>query len=244
MIDPVTIELVLKAAEVSHEVLKEIEDKQEVIDRLSKIQSSFDQLIFREIVFSYEALSDALATSNQETKRFRLNVAEENLLKTTGLDSSLSTSGIPNSRLMALAHFGLAFICTLRGDDAIAAIHCLRVYKSDPNYARKDLLPKIYTTLFEPKCADIFLWYDTTRESYLIGNYKPGMLALATGLIVSGPMVGLLASLAIVHPSLYDYKRRLNSIVNVNPLKIVETSFNSKIDDRCRELATNWLDGK
>ena len=64
--------LILKAGRLSLEAAR----KGEVIERLSSIQSSLDQLISREMGSAYDALSDALQSSNEQTKNIRLNFAE------------------------------------------------------------------------------------------------------------------------------------------------------------------------
>lgn len=236
--------------------------QQDVIERLSKIQTSLDQLVFRELIAAYESLNDALVTDNQETKMNRLHFAEQNLLKNTGLNPALSTSNIPNSRLMASAHFGLAVICSLRDDDVMAATHFLRVYRSDPNYARIILLPNIYSELFKPKCSDLFAWYEKEKEIILKNNFELEVFGKTAQGVSMYVLAGISAISMLFSPSGmqsmqrgYGFKmseeiagRMMGEANSAHFQKLaiekLDAELNKRIDDQCRELAMNWLGEK
>jgi hypothetical protein len=187
--DIVTLQLILKAGKLSLDAIK----KEAMVKQLNILIQKSDQLISREIKAAYEALDDALITSNIKTREIRLNFCEENLLKNTNLDPGLTTGGFSNKYWMALAHNGLAFVCTLREDSNLAAKHLIKIYECDPRLARQKLLPELYVQLFQPQCKNVFDWHEKELKSINESNFVPmnalvktGAVAIAIGSIVAG----------------------------------------------------------
>lgn len=82
MIDPATVTIILNAARLGHGIAK----SHSVDTRLSTIQSAIaelqkrsDKSITRELLSAYEALYDAVTSTNIDTKKKRLEYAEEKI---------------------------------------------------------------------------------------------------------------------------------------------------------------------
>ena len=222
--DPVTIELVLKASKLVIESSK----RDEILGRLNTIQSTLDQLILREIKSAYEAISDALVTNNEQTKNVRLNYAEESLLKNTSLDPALKTGEFYNAYLMALAHYGLAFVCVLRKDNQIAAKHLLRTYKFDPNISRTKLTPILFEEIFKPKCSNaaaVTSWVGMVAVGFAVPAARGAAMQANN---VAGKLW---------NSSTPEHYR-------IGDMEDLEKELELKLDDRCREIALDFLSEK
>ena len=247
--DPVTIELVLKASKLVIESSK----RDEILGRLNTIQSTLDQLILREIKSAYEAISDALVTNNEQTKNVRLNYAEESLLKNTSLDPALKTGEFYNAYLMALAHYGLAFVCVLRKDNQIAAKHLLRTYKFDPNISRTKLTPILFEEIFKPKCSNVFEWYD--KRALEISRNDCSLRVMAGKAAAVTSWVGMVA-VGFAVPAARGAAMQANNVAGklwnsstpehyrIGDMEDLEKELELKLDDRCREIALDFLSEK
>ncbi len=246
--DPVTVKLVLTASKLVIESSK----RNEIIGRLNAIQSTLDQLILREIKSAYEAISDALVTTSEQTKNVRLNYAEESLLKNTNLDPTLKTGDFHNNYLMALANYGLAFVCMLRNDEQIAAKHLLRSYKFDPRTARTILTPSLYEDVFKPKCSDVFKWY-TERTLEISQNECSfrviGGKTMAVALWVGGVGYALAAKQGAAARAVHTEAAKIWDNSNpahyrIGDMEDLVLELEIKLDDRCREIALDFLSEK
>ena len=229
--------------------------KEKLQEELSKIQASIDQLIIKELVSAFDELSYAFITDNEETKRIRLNFAEENLLNNTGLNPLLSTGEIPNTRLMAMAHLGLSIISLLRDDNIMSTIHCLRAYEVAPNYARKNLLPEIYTDIFKPKCFDIFVWRSNSKKNIRNINFTSNIIGKkvwGSTLLVLGGLGTVLTLSSRLPANAYAVNCLLGiagkeldeanvSYFQKQAIKELDVELANKIDQRCQELASKYL---
>ncbi|GAQ84179.1 Hypothetical [Klebsormidium nitens] len=137
---------------------------------LSSLLQLAEQDVLRDLNSGLAALEDSIESQNEGTRQSRLQFAEQQLLRCTHLDPSLSTGGQPNTYLMAVAHHKLALAGTLRGDRVIAAKHILKCFIADPRAARLELAPDLYQQLFEPRCTDILEWRDQEYNK-IAGKY-------------------------------------------------------------------------
>ncbi|KAL3519153.1 hypothetical protein ACH5RR_021742 [Cinchona calisaya] len=78
------------------------------------------------------------------------------------------TSGIPNHKLSACAHFYLSVVYKLQKKDRIAAKHLLQVFCDSPFLARNALLPDLWEQIFLPHLSDLKVWH--SRESNSLVN--------------------------------------------------------------------------
>ncbi|MBL8167153.1 MAG: hypothetical protein JNJ50_03310 [Acidobacteria bacterium] len=110
-LNPETIKLIVEvAAPVAEELVKCIIESQAKVQILLQ---KFDQLVLREINSAFDSLRDAEITENPETKLRRLNYAEDQLLRCTGLELNSQIGGYSSAYWVALAHFGLVTISKL-----------------------------------------------------------------------------------------------------------------------------------
>jgi len=197
-IDPITLSALISGYERFDAMATKFKMRNgisQINSKLDALNEKIDQMITRELKSAFDAIDDALESSNKETKEIRLRYAEEHLLKNTRINPSLSSEGRENYKWIALANFGLAYICIMRHDHKIAARHFLRTFLYDPHIARTELLPDIYTAVFEPKCSEIFQWQ---KEQYLkidnnnfnIDVYLGKTLAIGAGITAFGVLAG------------------------------------------------------
>lgn len=221
----------------------------EVIESIRTVQSTLDQLILREIDSAFDAIGDALITQNEQTRVIRLNYAEENLLRNTSLDSSLTTGNYKNIYLITLAHYGLAFVCSLRGDRVIAAKHLIRCYKFDSHVSRTELTPMLFEKFFKPKCSDIFEWYQRRLEA--ISRNPCAVRVMGGKAVAAAAFVGALAAglafgqLGAAHAGRREAQQMWNnSTASRYQLKDRDNAYTQlelKVDNRCREIALELL---
>lgn len=138
----------------------------EINSKLNTIMAKQDEQILSNLKSAYTAIEDAIQTPNKQTKKQRLLFAENALLPNTQLNPSLSTADRPNGHWIAIANYGLGFVCHLRGDDITAAKHFVRMFESDQQLARTKLAPKLYKDYFLPKYKE-YIKYDkkSTNEN-------------------------------------------------------------------------------
>ena len=244
----ITEKLILDAVKLSLDAYK----KDEIVNTLNKIESKLDQMISREIKSSYDAISDALVTNNEITKSKRLDFAEDNLLKNTNLDPALKTGNIENIHLIALAHYGLAFVCTLRGDSAIAARHLLHIYEIAPSIARKELVPLIYENVLKDECSSIFGWYKEREREIGSDKFKLRTSIKKVGAVsigVVGTALGvvpfLVGKTSIVYSSIEKAKTVWSDATPEEYRKSAQEDLrdelDKKLDNRCQEVAKELL---
>lgn len=158
--------------ERANSFLEGIENRQrmtKIVSDLNSLIQKVDQLFLREIKAGFESLADVYITTNSETKKLRLNFAEECFLKNSNLDPKLAIGGYSSSYLMALSHYGLSIICHLRKDDTIAFRHVLKIYRISPRRARIELLPEFYNKCLSTEVNQrVTSWY--TKEMNYLNN--------------------------------------------------------------------------
>ncbi len=250
--DPATIKVIIQASQLLLKAVKKDHITKNLIKiqlKLDKLIQKSDQLILREIKSAYQAIDDARTTSNVETRDIRLKYAEDNLLKNTSLDSTLSTGGCQNTYLMALANYGLAFVCALRGDTQIAAIHLLRTYECDPRNARDELIPALFELLFEPECADTFEWYETELQAVQDQRYAlhiTGERVTASVLALAGVGLAIVTKRSAMGGGLFSkatemWKGADTSQIRATAREKLAAQLADKLDSRCQEIATRLL---
>ncbi|MBW4479966.1 MAG: hypothetical protein KME54_24785 [Tolypothrix brevis GSE-NOS-MK-07-07A] len=256
-IDPDTIKLILEVAvPIVEELVKRIADNQSLI---KNILEKVDQILLRDISSAFDALNDATLTNNEAAKERRLNYAEEQLLRCTGLNAN-SKNNIGKyspAYWVGLSHFGLFTVSKLRGDEILAVRHVLKTYVADPETARKNHFPEVYNKVFLPKCGDIKKWYDEKLAEIDKDNY--GWRVLGDRALIAGKGLGLgaLALLAMQnqntkHAVLHNMKQSFNELGEewgeVSPEKhrdemkeklLIE--YQEKLDNKCKIIAHSML---
>lgn len=189
----------LKSEELRHDLAK--------INRgLEEISGALDQLITREMGAAFQALAEAQATTREDVRASRLQLAEHLFLLNANLDARRETSAERNDHLIARAFSGLALASRFRGDEELACSYVLRAFEVDPRQARVDLFPETFKNFFVPLCADLFAWLQD--ENAKIEAEMPalrkrsarkaklaGQVALGAG-VVMAPALALEAGLA------------------------------------------------
>lgn len=231
--------------------------------KLDRLKQQGDQAITRELLGAFEAISDSTQSRNSETVRSRLWFAEESLLRNTNLNPGLTTSGHSNSFLMMIAHIGLAYVSSLREDEAIAASHLLRAFAADPRNARTEFLEDLYLEIFEPKLGDVFrdheenisaleaeipLLADKVQKDILTGAAliapaaslaAAGTYAVA-GLFLSDREKDIVKKVLVTEPAKSASARVVEAICEPK-LAELNSSHEDRIDQRCREMAITLL---
>lgn len=123
-----------------------------------------DQAVLANLDWGIEALEEAIATSNMETKLARLDYAEKMLHVCAMLSSDQRTAGVPNFYLSAWAHLNLAYLWKLRNNVANSVHHVLEMFIVDPFFSRIDFAPELWKDLFLPHMGSIFGWYSEERH--------------------------------------------------------------------------------
>lgn len=242
----------LEVVKAMHETVEMISIKRslgKIQTTLNDMMQRYDQLITREIKSAYEALSDAMTTNSEYTRKMRLDFAENNLLKNTNLDSSLCTGGLSNNYLMAISHYGLSFICKLRGDDVVAAKHLLRAFEMDPRKAREELLPELYEGFFKNKCENANRWYKEQLAIIYEKDYTGKQLLDKTGAFLEGAggVIGgiLLKNHAVERTAVRDAGKRWSSSTpehyRLQAKIALDIEYERKIDEDCKRIATKLL---
>ncbi|MCO5549197.1 hypothetical protein L7F22_002663 [Adiantum nelumboides] len=126
-----------------------------------------EQAVLANLDWGMDALEEAIMTSNEETKKARLEHAEKMLQVSALLDMHHTTAGVPNSYLSAWAHLNLAFVWKLRDDGRKSAAHILEMFLVEPLYARVDFSPALWEKLFLPHLTSILAWYTEQRHQIL-----------------------------------------------------------------------------
>ncbi len=174
-LDPETIKLILEVAiPLVEELVKRIAESQ---SQLQEVLKKVDQLILREINSAFDALRDATLTDSAETKERRLNFAEDQLLRCTGLELNSKIGDHSSAYWVGLSHFGLFTISRLRGDDMLAARHVLKTFVSDPQTARTRYFPEVYASVFQPECSEERSWYVQRLAEVEGDDFKGRILA-------------------------------------------------------------------
>ncbi|MCO5600119.1 hypothetical protein L7F22_054227 [Adiantum nelumboides] len=133
-----------------------------------------EQAVLANLDWGMDALEEAIMTSNEETKKARLEHAEKMLQVSALLDMHHTTAGVPNSYLSAWAHLNLAFVWKLRDDDRKSAAHILEMFLVEPLYARVDFSPALWEKLFLPHLTSILAWYTEQRHQILSSMLPDG----------------------------------------------------------------------
>ncbi|PON93899.1 E3 ubiquitin ligase [Trema orientale] len=123
-----------------------------------------DQAVLANLDWGIEALEEAIATSNMETKLARLDYAEKMLHVCAMLTPDQKTAGVPNFYLSAWAHLNLAYLWKLRNNVANSVFHVLEMFTVDPFFSRIDFAPELWKDLFLPHMGSIFGWYSEERH--------------------------------------------------------------------------------
>lgn len=131
-----------------------------------------EQAVLANLDWGIDALEEAILTSNEETKRARLEHAERMLQVSALLNIHHTTAGVPNSYLSAWAHLNLAFVWKLRNDDHNAAAHMLEMFLVEPLYSRVDFAPSLWEHLFLPHLTSIVAWY-TEQRHHILSSILP-----------------------------------------------------------------------
>ncbi|KAF4377590.1 hypothetical protein G4B88_006870 [Cannabis sativa] len=145
------------------------ENKEEVVIRYS------DQAVLANLDWGIEALEEAIATSNMETKLARLDYAEKMLHVCAMLNSDQKTAGVPNFYLSAWSHLNLAYLWKLRSNNNVTncVLHVLEMFIVDPFFSRIDFAPELWKELFLPHMGSIFGWYCEERQRLLVMEVIP-----------------------------------------------------------------------
>lgn len=230
-----------------------IENRQKmnkIVSDLDSIIQKVDQLFLREIKAGFESLADVYITANNETKKLRLNFAEEHFLKNAYLDSKLSIGDYPSSYLMALSHYGLSIICHLRKDDTIAFKHILQMYKLSPKLARTQLLPEFYDKGLGVEVKQrVNSWHMKELDNLNKKDFKSEeYLQVGKTLAVAG--VGLVTSLLIGNAAPYfavkdNCSKMIDkadpSYLRKEAISKLEKSVEVKTDEFCIVVANELL---
>jgi hypothetical protein len=256
-LDPETINTIVKLiAPLAEELINSILENTSKLDELLQ---KVDQVFLRDIKSGFEALGDGLESKNAETRRLRLEFAEKVLLNNTTLQPGF-TGGSSNEYLMAQCHYGLSIIASQRADDDLAARHVLRAFAVDPYSARTEFFPKVFTEVFDPKCADIYEWNKAEldrldrepfrKEIMLEKAGYSGAMALGVaggilGFFAKGPAQG-----AVIRSATQGIKTAYQNMEKVGPEKFRTRAkaqqgavFQERLNERCRELAKAGLAG-
>lgn len=144
----------------------------EMIETLERASCSLDPLGQTKMRVAFDALTDHLLTSNRipwhvlnpaqfslkehlpsshdAVRQSRLAVAEKVFFAQTQLRIEMYDD-IPDAKMTAYAHLGLACLNRLREDCDVARRHMLTVFELTPRLARQILMPKVYEILFKPR---------------------------------------------------------------------------------------------
>jgi len=161
IMDPITANIVITVIQVAPKTIEKLIKKNalsEINSKIDNVLAMQDQQILSQLKSAYDAINDAVNATNLETISKRLSYAEDKLLSNTRLDLSLTTADYPNAHWVALANYGLAFVCNLRDDQITQATHIFRMYEADPRFSRAQLSPELYKKFFKPKCKNVFKW--------------------------------------------------------------------------------------
>lgn len=123
-----------------------------------------DQAVLANLDWGIDALEEAIATSNMETKMARLDYAEKMLQVCAMLNSSHTTAGVPNFYLSAWAHLNLAYLWKMRNNVHNSVLHILDMFIIDPFFSRIDFAPQLWKSLFLPHTSSIVGWYSEERH--------------------------------------------------------------------------------
>lgn len=256
-LDPDTIKLILEVAvPVVEELVRRVAENQSLI---KNILEKVDQILLRDISSAFDALSDATLTNNEAAKKRRLNYAEEQLLRCTGLNAN-SKNNIGKyspAYWVGLSHFGLFTVSKLRGDEILAVRHVLKTYVADPETARKNHFPEVYKKVFLPKCGDVKKWYDENLAEIDKDNF--GWRVLGDRALIAGKGLGLgaLGLLAMKnqhmkHAAPHTIGQGFNKLgeewKDVSPEKYrdemkrkLSIEYEEKLDNKCRIIAQSML---
>ena len=259
--DPIVVNFIIKMVQTSSKLI-ETRLKKEILSKInSKLDSVLakqDQQILSQLKSAYDAISDAVNTTNQETIMKRLSYAENTLLLNTRLDLSLTTAGYSNAHWVALANYGLALICSFRTDETTQAIHILRMYEADPRYSRTQLEPKLYDEFFKPKCKNVLEWKKRRSEEINNLNFngrvflqKTAGVAVMAGAIVSGIFLGLsrqpVAGRVVIDSGLksggkiWDDADKNIPKYRLEALSSLQEEVELKLDECCKKIAQSFL---
>ncbi|XP_012835675.1 PREDICTED: putative E3 ubiquitin-protein ligase LIN-1 [Erythranthe guttata] len=137
-------------------------------DRTAKNQTEeihySDQAVLANLDWGIEALEEAIATSNVETKMARLEYAEKMLQVCAMLHSDRKTAGVPNFYLSAWAHLNLSYLWKLKNDNRNSILHMLEMFVVDPFFSRVDFAPELWRSIFSPHMSSIIGWYSEERR--------------------------------------------------------------------------------
>jgi hypothetical protein len=257
--DRVEIKLIVSEAarRLGEEHLRLEDHISDLRNRLDRVERKQDQLILRELRASFAAIQDAIATSNPETRRIRMEFAEENLLKNTELDPGLKAGGIENSVHMARAHHALFLVACLRPDELLAARHLRRAFEANPRIARLQLFPDVYTTHFVPHCRDIEDGREEAFRALDDKNYQRlargrrweaagafGLVALSAGHTIVTRRWSVHSARAVdvfQRAVIQDGKLASATTLRRWDEASLRQNYETKIDARCSELADALL---
>ncbi|KAG6543449.1 hypothetical protein Mapa_015119 [Marchantia paleacea] len=126
-----------------------------------------DQAILANLDWGIEAIEEAIRTAHPAAKSARLEYAEKLLQVCASLDcrSGSATAGVPNSYLSAWAHFNLALVWRLRGNELRAVKEILEMFLLEPYFARLDFAASIWESAFLPHVSSIVQWYTDQRRA-------------------------------------------------------------------------------
>lgn len=254
-LDSETIKLIVQVAvPLLDELVKRVVESQSKIQQLLE---KFDQLILREINSGFDALRDASLTDSEETKMRRLNYAEEQLLRCTGLELNTQIGEYKSAYWVALSHFGLVTIMKLRGDDTLAARHVLKTFVADARTARKTLFPKVYESVFLPKCNEVVDWYNQNLIAIEKNDYssqirlakwltagKAGAKYLGGIWMMTQPNTKM-AGQETIRQTMESSRKELNDLspekFRAEAREKLRAEYEIKLDLKCKEIAQNSL---
>ncbi|KAF4373881.1 hypothetical protein F8388_007787, partial [Cannabis sativa] len=195
------------------------ENKEEVVIRYS------DQAVLANLDWGIEALEEAIATSNMETKLARLDYAEKMLHVCAMLNSDQKTAGVPNFYLSAWSHLNLAYLWKLRSNNNVTncVLHVLEMFIVDPFFSRIDFAPELWKELFLPHMGSIFGWYCEERQRLLVmevipNDYSNVSFTIDLEELFNESLIGSL------RPDQVEKLKKLEEVFGEGPMIMNETS--------------------
>lgn len=254
-LDPETIRVIVETAvPLIQELVKRIAESQSQIQEVLK---KVDQLILREINSAFDALRDATLTDNAETRERRLNFAEDQLLRCTGLELNTKIGGRPSAYWVGLSHFGLFTISKLRGDEMLAVRHVLKTFATDPETARASHFPEVYAKVFQPECTEERNWYvqrflEVERDDFKGRVFAAKALKVGKGIALAGFAIWAMtdrntrvAAQVTANQQLQKLDGEMKEITPEKYREImkekVKAEFEEKLNQRCRSIAQSML---
>ncbi len=224
---------------------------------LATLLQKSDESLLREFFAGFQALGDAISSSVPASRERLLTLAEGNLYRTSPLNPKLTIGGKSNSYWMALSHYGLAVVCTLRGDELLAAKHTLRIIEADPRLGRTQLVPELFHVGFEPACLAIYQWKEAEtqklKEKTFSGDVAASRLSaggigvlgagglLATVILSGGRVPVNTAAKSLSDKVGKDWNQATPEYFREIALGELQREFEHRLDEQCRQLASRAI---